>query len=104
MVDRVHQTFFDEVEIEYQFGNQKLQEYKIFVKNLNTPHETGLQELNLAVKFELERYFSPFLLKYHLPCCCLFLISLMGYFIPPNAIALKDCITSYSFLGVNQPI
>jgi hypothetical protein len=62
MVDRVHQTFFEEVDIEYLFGHQKLQEYQIIVKNLNTPHdETGLQELNLAVHFELQRYSSPFL-------------------------------------------
>jgi hypothetical protein len=103
MVDRAHQTFFDEVNIEYLSGNQKLQEYEIFAKHLNkTDDETGLQALNLAVKFELERYSSPFILKYHLPCCCLVLISLMSYFIPPNAIPGRIALLVTVFLVLNN--
>jgi hypothetical protein len=87
MVDRVHHTFFLKVDIEYQLGSQKLQDYEIFAKHLNkTDDKTGQPELNMAVQFVLKRYSNPFILKYHLPCGCLVLISLMSYFIPPNAI------------------
>jgi hypothetical protein len=73
MVDRIDgDTFFRKVDIVYQFGSQKLQDYEIFAKHLNkTDDKTGQPELNMAVQFVLKRYSNPFILKYHLPCGCI---------------------------------